>query len=44
MEMIRDAGRTGDPILNALVYNDPSDPGTMDQFTPFRPHSRRPRR
>lgn len=33
MEMIQDAARTGEPILRALAYDDPSDPGTMDQFT-----------
>ena len=31
--MIRDAARTGEPILRSLTYDDPTDPGTGDQFT-----------
>jgi alpha-glucosidase (family GH31 glycosyl hydrolase) len=31
--MIRDAARTGEPILRSLAYDDPDDPGTPDQFT-----------
>ena len=29
----RDAARTGEPILRSLAYDDPTDPGTGDQFT-----------
>jgi alpha-glucosidase (family GH31 glycosyl hydrolase) len=31
--MIRDAARTGEPILRSLTFDDPTDPGTGDQFT-----------
>ena len=31
--MVRSAAVTGEPILRPLAYDDPSDPGTTDQFT-----------
>ncbi len=31
--MIKEAARTGEPILRSLAYDDPTDPGTTDQFT-----------
>ena len=33
LAMVSEAARTGEPILRALAYDDPSDDGTTDEFT-----------
>ena len=33
LSMIEVAARTGEPVLRPLVWDDPTDPGTLDEFT-----------